>query len=210
MKTSRIFSICLGITLFIFMIAPLTFAQPIPFDGQWWQGKLSFKGYKYTTDTGNVLGDKGQGNAKIWLYTKYFTDPARYEVFTCGATSPYNVDEFGWGISIITIDEIYFGSQLNQLWNMNNGIGFDMDTTLGLIFTAIPYNINTYPVLLVKGKSLTQASISTVSCTTYVYDAAMETFVLGPCVLNAKTIDASKVSNTVPQPCIDELPSWIP
>ncbi len=211
MKTSRIFSICLGITLFIFMIAPLTFAQHMGFDGQWWQGKVSFKGSRITADTDNVLGATGNGSAKVWFYTKYFTGPERYDFFTCGQ-SPYDKTDFGIGGSTINFTDIYFSSQLTQLWNLDNGTGWDIDTTLGLPFTALPYNINTFPVLLVKGKSLSQASLSAVSCTAYVVDAANEDYpwILGTCSIKAKTVDPGKVSSAVPQTCIDELAFWTP
>lgn len=218
MKTSRIFSMCLGITLFIIMVAPLAFTQTVPFDGQWWQGKVSFKGIRITADTGNLLGDTGNGSAKIWFYTKYFTGPQRYEVFTCGQ-SPVDKTDFGFGGSTINETDIYYndqstqiGDQVTQLWNLDNGTGWDIDTPLGLPFTAIPYNINTYSVLLVKGKSFTQASLSTVSCTAYVVDASNDPYpwILGTCSLKAKTIDPGKASSTVPQPCLDELSYWTP
>ena len=125
------------------MIAPLTFAQHMGFDGQWWQGKVSFKGSRITADTDNVLGATGNGSAKVWFYTKYFTGPERYDFFTCGQ-SPYDKTDFGIGGSTINFTDIYFSSQLTQLWNLDNGTGWDIDTTLGLPFTALPYNINTF------------------------------------------------------------------
>ncbi len=206
MKRSKIFIVCLGLTLFIFMNVPSVFAQ-IPFDGLWWQGKVSFKGNRLTPEPSNMLSDTGNGSAKVWFYSRYLAGPDRYEFFTCGQ-SPYDKTDYGIGSSTLNFTDIYFNGQLTQLWNLDNGTGWDIETTLGLPFTALPYNINTFPVLLVKGKSLTQATLSSTSCTAYVVDASKESFywILGSCTLKAKSIDPSKVSSKVPQPCLDDLP----
>lgn len=196
MKTTRIINALLGMVLLMAMFAPLASAQPVFFHYQWWQGKLTFKGYQHTED--GTLGDQAKGSVKVWFYTRYWVDPQYYEVFTCGITSPYDPDSYGWETGTMNRADLYFSDPLTQMWNWDN--------TTGLLFTAIPYNITTYPVLLVKGKSPTQASLSTVSCTAYVYDAALDTHVLGPCTLKAKIIDPNKVSTTVPQPCLDEAP----
>ena len=218
MKVTKLVIAILSMQLFYCMVASVVSAQTVPFDGQWWQGKVSFKGIRITADTDNLLSDTGNGSAKVWFYTKFFTSPRRYEVFTCGQ-SPVDKTDFGFGGSTINETDIYYndqvtqiGDQVTQLWNLDNGTGWDIDTTLGLPFTAIPYNINTYSVLLVKGKSFTQASLSTVSCTAYVVDASNDPYpwILGTCTLKAKTIDASKVSSTVPQTCLDELAYWTP
>ena len=197
MKTTRIINVLLGMALLMAMLAPPASAQPVFFHQQWWQGKLTFKGYQHAED--GTLGDQTNGGIKVWFYTRYWVDPQYYEVFTCGTTRVDDPDYYGWETGTMNRADLYFSSPLNQLWNWDN-------TTTGLPFTAIPYNITTYPVLLMKGKSATQASLSTVSCTAYVYDAALETYVLGPCTLKMKTIDASKVATSVPQACLDEAP----
>lgn len=201
MTTSRLVIVLSGIVLFMFIFTPIASAAPDPTDGMWWQGKLTFKGYRYTTDGGNALGDQATGSAKVWIYTRYLTDSAEYEAFTCGITSPYDPDNYGWETTTINLADRYLGNQISneftQMWNW--------DKTTGLLFTAVPYNIATYPVILVKLKPPVRASLSTVSCSAYVYDAALDTYVLGQCTLKAKSIDPGKVSSTVPQPCLDEL-----
>jgi hypothetical protein len=205
MKVSRIAIPFLGIALLILMVAPLASAQ-IPYDGQWWKGELSFKGKRVATDQGNKLGNKGGDSIKVWIYTRYSTDPQGYEIFTCGR-SPLDQNDYGVGGGTINFTDTYASEQLSQLWNVDNGAGWD-ETTLGLSVYAIPYQINTFPVLLVKRTSLTQASISTLACTAYVVDAANESYpwILGRCELSATTINSSKVSSKVPQPCLDAVP----
>lgn len=160
---------------------------------------MTFKGYRYTTDVGNALGDQASGSVKIWIHTRYLTDTSEYKAFTCGITSPYDPDNYGWEMGIINRNEIYISNQNTQMWNWDNN-------DMGLLFTAIPYNITIYPVFLVKIKPPMKASLSTVTCTAYAYDAALDTYILGPCTLKAKSIDPSKVSTTVPQACLDEAP----
>ena len=199
MKVSKLVIALLGTILFTVVITPLASVGPDPIDGMWWKGKLTFKGYRYTTDGGNALGDQATGSAKVWIYTRYLADPAGYEAFTCSITSPYDPDNYGWETATINWAEVYMSNSDTRMWNWDK-------TTTGLPFTAIPYNITTYPVILMKVKPPMQASLSTVSCTAYVYDAALETYVLGPCTLKAKTIEASKVATTVPQACLNEVP----
>lgn len=198
MKTTRITIVFLAVTILVLATAPLASAKPI-FDQQWWQGTFTFKGYRYTTDTGNALGDHMNGTIKVWLYTSWSGSPSVLNVFVCGIMRPYDPDDWGWETSTINPTDMYFGGLgASSLWNFDNGTG--------LLVTAIPYNITAYPVLMVKARAETQGNMSTVSCTAHAYDAALETSVLGSCMLNAATIDASRVSTRVPQSCLDQLP----
>jgi hypothetical protein len=211
MKATKLVIVILSMLLFYCMVASVVSAQPVPFDGNWWKGKVSFKGSRITQDPSNMLSNTGSGSAKVWFYTKYFASPARYEIFTCGQ-SPFDQTDFGIGQTTMNFTDIYLSNQLNQLWNLDNGTGWDIDTTVGMPFNALSYNINTNPVIFIKGKSLSQASLSTVSCTAYVVDASNEDYswILGTCSVKAKTVDSDKVSSDVPQTCIDQLAFWTP
>ena len=198
MKTTRIGIVLLCMVIPVFMTAPLVSGEPL-FNGVWWQGTFTFKGYRYTTDTGNALGNYMNGTIKVWLYTAYSATPSRYDVLVCGIMRPFDEDAWGWETSTINTTDLYFSVQgTPTMWNWDNGTG--------LLVTALPYNITAYPVLLVKSRSATQGSLSTVSCTAHAYDANLETYVLGPCTLNAATIDPGKVLTRVPQSCRDQLP----
>ena len=197
MKIARLVIVLSGIALLMFAITPFASAAPDPTDGMWWQGKLTFKGYRFSAETGE-LGDQTSGNAKVWIHTRYITNTAEYEIFTCSITSPYDPDNYGWETNTINLTDRYIGADFTQMWNWDN--------TAGLLFTPHPYLVITFPVIHMKMKPPTKASLSTVSCTAYVSDAALDTYVLGPCTLKAKSIDPGKVSATVPQACLDEAP----
>lgn len=201
MKTTKITVVLLAVTIFVLASVPLASAAPM-FHERWWQGTFTFKGYRYTTELGNALGDHISVTIKVWLYTEGTSSPSGYNVAVCGTTRPFGPDNWGWEVSpILATDQYYKDQPQSSLWNFDNGTD--------LTVMALPYVLSTHPILLIKVKSETQGSMSSVSCSAHGLDSSqgpLETLVLGTCTLNATTIDQSKVSKKVPQLCLDQLP----
>jgi hypothetical protein len=65
MKATKLVIVILSMLLFYCMVASVVSAQLVPFDGNWWKGKVSFKGSRITQDPSNMLSNTGSGSAKV-------------------------------------------------------------------------------------------------------------------------------------------------
>lgn len=180
MKVTRISFMVLGMAFLMFVVTSAASAQPY-FVGEWFKGKISFKGYEITaTDV-----DKNSGSAPI--YVNLVQDADFVTVTTC-IRDRDDKDVYHRASNSTTIPKtsIYFSAEGNlMIW----------DFTVNYIeFYGPAY---AYPTFTAKiNGSETKVNFKTIACTAY--DETGGGYAVGSCSINFQNVDNLKV----PEACL--------
>lgn len=177
MKVARIGFMALGIALFMFVVVPVVSAQPY-FVGEWFKGKVSFKGYDITNDL-----TKDSGSSPIYVNFVQGTDVIT--VTTCiQDRDDKNVYHTASPTTIPT-SLIYSNSSGNLLiWDFGE---YNME------FYG-PASV--YPTFTAKfNGNKTTLNFSTFACTAY--DETGGGYAVGSCSMSFKNLDSAKVPRGV-------------
>jgi len=190
----RIYGTVLAVSVMIFVMAPIAFAQQYAdiLHGQWFKLNLSLKGYTIGADGETVLG-KGSGSAHAYLYMSY--GASGYTITTCMQDdNDDNIWHLWTALTPIPIANIY-GATYPQVWDFQGN---------SLQFYNGAETHNAYPTFYTKitaeGATLKNASISNVACAVYV-DLKGGEYGTGSCTIKGPLVPAAKVGTAVPAPC---------
>jgi hypothetical protein len=178
MKTARIGFMALGIVLLMFVVVPLASAQPY-FVGEWFKGKVSFKGYDITDDL-----TKDSGSSPI--YVNFVQGTEVITVTTCTQDRSDKNVYHPTTPTTIPLTQIYTNSKGNfMIWDFGPNY---------MEFYGPAY---AYPTFTAKfNGNKTKLNFSSIACTAY--DETGTTYAIGSCSMTFQNLDSARV----PTACI--------
>lgn len=222
MKGRMILGTSLAVSVMVFVMAPIASAQQYAgiLDDQWFQVKLSAKGYMIDDDEETVLG-KGAGSSSAYLLF-CFDGSSSYTITTCtqddenpgqwyiinnvSAHPQPPIPNLPSPRNSISIETIY-GALYPQIWD------FDERTPL-VLYDGISI-LSLHPVFYTKiaadisnPAAVKSASIVHVSCGLHTKEdmGLSAQYGMGSCTMSGSLIPVANVTKKVPQSCQSVCP----
>jgi hypothetical protein len=224
MKGRMILGTALAVAVMVFVIAPIASAQQYAgiLDDQWFQVKLSAKGYMIDDDQDQTVLGKGQGGSASAYLLFCFDGSSSYTITTCteddripdqwyiinnvSAQPQPPIPNLPSPRNSISTDNIY-GAAYPQIWD------FDERTPL-VLYDGISI-LSLHPVFYTKitaditnPAAVKTASIVHVSCGLHTKEdmGLSAQYGIGSCTMSGFLIPVANVTKKVPQSCQSVCP----